>query len=394
MTKSGAHPETFEGDLKSARRKGRAAIAEFVYALAGAASRNALVFLLVALVILFWRLLPGTFLSGDNIRSVLATQSIGALLALAVLVPLTCNQFDLSVGYGVGLANVLAIGLQAKNHLSWPLTVVLVLASGLALGTVNGLVVTRGRVNSFIATLGSGTVVYAIGLWYTGGESLIGNLPQGFTNISSVKMGIPLPALYVLVVAVVLGVVLEYMPPGRHLYVIGASARAAELVGIRSARLIMAAFIASGLITAIAGVSLASLLQSGQSTTGPEYLLPAFAAAFLGSTSVHPGRVNVGGTLLAVLTLACVVTGLEEEGFSAWVQPLFDGVMVVGAVGISGYVLRKRANRLRMSHVQDRLAAAASAREEPGLPRHGGRPARDPSAVTGAARELDEDPLQ
>ncbi len=310
--------------------------------LTGLLSRNALVVIWALLVIFFWRLLPDSFLSGDNIRATLTNYSVSALMALAVLVPLVCNQFDLSVGYVLGLVNILAVGLQVKSHVAWEVVILLMLALGALIGLVNGLIVTKAKMSSFITTLGTGIILYAIGLKYTSGEQIIGVLPSGFANLVTSTSGIPKPAIYVVVVVVVLWLALEYLPLGRRMYVVGSSERTAALVGIKTDRYVIFSFVVSGVLAAAAGVLLASLLQSGQSTTGPEYLLPAFAAVFLGSTAIRPGRVNAWGTIVAVLVLATVVTGLSLKGFESWVEPLFNGLMLISAVAVSGYLLRRK----------------------------------------------------
>lgn len=324
----------------------------------GMASRNVLILILVALVILFTLLLPGTFLTGTNITSTLATQAVGALVALGVLVPLVCNEFDLSVGYMVGAVNIFAIGLQTESHIPWVAVVVVVLAVALGAGAINGLIVTRLRVNSFITTLGSGSILYAIGLWYSNGEQLIGSLPRGFKTLGGTVGNIPLPAVYVVIAALTLWVMLDYLPSGRQLYVLGASRKTAELLGIRTGKYIVVAFMASAFLSAVGGVVLASQLLEGQSATGPEYLLPAFAAVFLGATSVRPGSVNVWGTVWAVLVVAVFITGLTELGQSYWVEPFFDGILVIVAVAGAGFFLRKRAASARAADVAERVNVA------------------------------------
>jgi len=154
--------------------------------------------------------------------------------------------------------------------------------------------------------------------------------------------GIPLPAIYVLALSISLWIVFEYLPIGRHLYVLGASPRAAELNGISARRYVTGAFLATGIISAFAGIVLQSQLQVGQSSVGQEYLLPAFTAALLGATSVRPGRVNVWGTILAVAVLAVTVAGLNQMGAPFFVEPIFDGAMLILAVGLAVTAAKRR----------------------------------------------------
>jgi ribose transport system permease protein len=140
-------------------------------------------------------------------------------------------------------------------------------------------------------------------------------------------------------------IVFEYLPLGRYLYVLGASPRTAELNGISAKRYITLGFVAAGTLAAFAGVVLQSQLQVGQSSVGQEYLLPAFTAALLGATSIRPGRVNVWGTVLAVAVLAVTVAGLNQLGAPFFVEPLFNGSMLILAVGLAVQAAERRQRR-------------------------------------------------
>ena len=185
-------------------------------------------------------------------RSIINNKAIQALLALAVFVPMTANHFDLSVGYMLGISQVLVIGLQGQG-LNWPEAAGLVLLLGAAVGLCNGVLVTVVGIDSFIATLGTGTLLYGFNAWYTGGQQVVATLPDSFLGLSGAWLGIPLPAIYVLVLSLAMWVVFEFMPLGRHLYVLGANPKAAELNGISARRYVTGAFIVSGFVSAFAG---------------------------------------------------------------------------------------------------------------------------------------------
>ena len=241
------------------------------------------------------------------------SRSINALVALAVMIPLAANQFDLSVASVLGISQVLANGLQTQQHLPWPWRRRSSCCSARRSGWSTACWSRAFRINSFIATLGSGTVLLGLNQWYTGGRQVVGVLPHGFLVLSgqsSRALGVPSPLVYVLVLALVLWVVFDYLPLGRYLYVIGDSPRAAELIGIPTDRYVTLAFIASGTIAAFAGIVLQAQLQVGQSTVGQELMLPAFTGALLGATAIRPGRPNTWGTILAVAVLAVAVAGL------------------------------------------------------------------------------------
>jgi ribose transport system permease protein len=302
-----------------------------------------LVILMLGLILLFSLLLPNTFPTLLNLRSILSDKAIIALLALAAMIPMVAGRIDLTVGYGIVLWHILAISLQTVYGLPWPVAVLIVLALGVITGALNGLLVEVARIDSFIATLGTGTVLYAIALWHTGGRQMVGALPDAFYAINGTFVfGLPITAYYVLAITVTLWIILEYTPTGRYLYAIGANQRAAELNGIPTRKFVIGAFVASGFLTALAGVLLASKLRIGQASVGLEFLLPALVGAFLGSTTIKPGRVNVWGTIVGVMILAVGISGIQQFGGSFWVEPMFNGTTLLIAIGIAGYAQRKK----------------------------------------------------
>ncbi|MGR9060480.1 ABC transporter permease (plasmid) [Rhizobium leguminosarum] len=302
-----------------------------------------LVILTVGLIVIFSILLPDTFPTVLNVRSIVSDKAIIALLSLAAMIPMASGRIDLTVGYGIVLWHILAISLQTAYGLPWPVAVVIVLALGVLTGFINGLLVEVAKIDSFIATLGTGTVLYALALWHTGGRQVVGVLPEGFYALNGTMLfGLPITGFYVLLIAICIWIVLEYLPIGRYLYAIGANPKAAALNGIPVRKFVIGAFVTSGLLAALTGVLLASKLRIGQASVGLEYLLPALVGAFLGSTTIKPGRVNVWGTLIGVIILAVGISGIQQFGGSFFVEPLFNGVTLLIAIGIAGYAQRKR----------------------------------------------------
>lgn len=302
-----------------------------------------LVILMFGLIVLFSVLLPDTFPTALNVRAILSDKAIIALLSLAAMVPMVSGRIDLTVGYGIVLWHILAISLQTQLGLPWPVAVLIVLGLGVFTGVLNGILVEVARIDSFIATLGTGTVLYALALWHTGGRQMVGVLPDGFYALNGTFVfGLPITAFYVLAITVAMWIVLEYSPVGRYLYAIGANQRAAELNGIPTRKFVIGAFVTSGLMTAVAGVLLASKLRIGQASVGLEFLLPALVGAFLGSTTIKPGRVNVWGTIVGVMILAVGISGIQQFGGSFWVEPMFNGTTLLIAIGIAGYAQRKK----------------------------------------------------
>ncbi|UQX00005.1 ABC transporter permease [Streptomyces sp. RerS4] len=315
--------------------------------------------LTVLLFLIFSLALPDTFPTRDNVSSILSNQSIPALLALGATVPIATGKFDLSIGYGLGLAHVLVMRLVVEEGTPWPLACLAVVVAGALVGALNGAIVEFARIDSLIATLGTGSIMYALTGWLTDGGRIVpgpSGLPASFTDLYDARfLGLPVPAFYVLAVVIVLWVVLERLPFGRYLYVIGSNPRTAAIIGIPTRRYSVYAFACSGLVVGVAGVLLAAQQQIGNPSVGLDYLLPAFVGALLGSTTIRPGRANAVGTLVAVSVLAVGLAGIGQLGARFWVTPLFNGGTLLLAVGLAGYAARRR---LRTRATADRSPPA------------------------------------
>ncbi|MGX1971120.1 ABC transporter permease [Streptomyces kronopolitis] len=314
---------------------------------------------LTALLFLAFSLaLPDTFPTLDNISEVLSNESIPAVLALGAMIPIVTAKFDLSIGYGLGLAHVMTMRLIAEEGWPWPLACLVVGLGGAVVGVFNGVVVEFARIDSFIATLGTGSILYAVTGWLTNGSRIVPGpqgLPAGFTDLYDSRfLGLPVSAFYVLALTAVLWLLLERLPLGRYLYVIGSNPRAAELVGIPVRRYVIYAFTGSGLVVGVAGVLLAAQQRIGNPSVGLDYLLPAFVGALLGSTAIRPGRANALGTLVAVVILAVGLAGIGQLGAQFWVTPLFNGATLLLAVGMAGYAARRQLRRGRTEPVRPR----------------------------------------
>ena len=151
------------------------------------------------LIIFFSLLLPQTFPTYLNFRSILADKAIIALLSLAATMPMMAGRIDLTVGFGIVMWHILAIGLQVKFGVPWPIAILIVLACAAFVGLLNGILVEIAQIDSFIATLGTGTILYALALWFTDGRQIIGPLSPDFIAINTTSIaGIPIPAIYVI----------------------------------------------------------------------------------------------------------------------------------------------------------------------------------------------------
>ncbi len=304
-----------------------------------ASSRFALPALLVLLVVVFSILAPTTFASVDTFRTILSTQAVLALVALAALLTLVVGEFDLSLGAQMGLAALLVPGLCANGAVSIPMAIGLSVAATTCVGFINGLLVAKAQVNSFIVTIGTAALISALVLAYSGGTVIFDGVPQELIAISSTRVfGVPLPVIYVAIAATAVWVLLKRTPYGRYMAAVGGSKDAARLSGINTSMVTISTLTLAGTLCGLAGVVQAGQLGSGNPAVGPAFLLPAFAAVFLGATAYIVGQFNVWGTITAVVTLGAGVAGLNLLGLPSWVEPAFNGAALLLAVTATRYL--------------------------------------------------------
>ena len=311
---------------------------------ASRAAQWALPGILVALVALFSILQPATFATQGNLTTILGSEAVLILVALGAMLPLIVGQFDLSVGANAGMASIAVAMATGDWGLPTPAGIAIAIALSTALGLMNGLLVAKVGISSFVATLAVSSLLSGAVIWSTNGTVIVDNIPDSLTSIGSNSiLSVPLPFVIVLALAALMAYVLRMTPTGRYLYAIGGSAEASRLSGLNVERLTVLSFAASGFLCGAGGVLLVSKLGSANPTTGPEILLPAFAACFLGATSISPGNFNVIGTLLAVLVLAVGSTGLQLVGVPFYIEPIFAGVVLLIAALATRYLRKEQA---------------------------------------------------
>jgi len=292
-------------------------------------------YIIAVMVVVFWIWEPHTFMTVLTWRLLLDNQAISAIIAVTVVVPLSAGVIDLAVGTEVALGAVVVAWLLADKGLPAPLAVALTLVAGLLVGVVIALLIVSARINSFIATLAMSSVLLALISWISNGEPIT-IIDRGFATLGTGQLfGVTYPVFMAALVSLVIWYVLEHTSFGRRVYATGANPEAARLAGIRTSRVIMGATITCGVLSAFAGTLQASQLSTGDPTISSGFLLPAFAAAFLGSTQFKGGRFNVGGTLVAVALLAIGVEGLSLGGAPVWTPTMFNGVVLLLAVGFT-----------------------------------------------------------
>jgi ribose transport system permease protein len=299
------------------------------------------------LMCLFFSVLPSTsstFPTTGNFSTIFGSQAIIVVLTLGLLIPLTTGDYDLSVAYNLTLASMVLAVLNVNHHWSIGWSIVAALGASVAVGFVNGAFVIIFGIDPFIVTLGTGTFVYGIVLWISASNTISGVSTELVNPVIVDRfLGIPLEFYYGLALCVIIWYVFEFTPLGRKLLIVGRGRNVARLSGLRVSRIRWGALVTSGLISGIAGVLYAGTTGAADPSSGSQLLLPAFAAAFLGATTIMPGRFNPWGSLIAVYFLVTGITGLQLMGVESFVQQLFYGGALVLAVALSQIARRREA---------------------------------------------------
>lgn len=288
--------------------------------------------LLLGLLVLVFSLASNRFLTSQNWQNLLVVQAVVSCTAFAAIVPLVVGEFDLSLGNMLGFLTMLGAYLGGAGY-DGRVVIPVMLAGGLLAGLINGVLTVYFQISSFIATLGTGILLSGLTLGLSGGQVLFDGIPETILSIGQGHfLGLGITVWLTLVIAVVMLYMLEHTPFGRKLYAIGGSERVAFLAGIRTGLLKIAAFAIAGFLVGIGAIF--ALGQSGAANAGfgPDLLLPAYAAAFLGVTTYRPGYYNVPGAVVAIVLMAVGFNGLNLLGAPFWMQPIFNGAVLVIAV--------------------------------------------------------------
>jgi ribose transport system permease protein len=298
------------------------------------AARLGVIGSLAVAVIVFSALRPHAFMSLDNARSILATSSPLAILAVGLTVVLVIGEFDLSIGAMVGLSSALSVILIDQKGTSWIVAVLVALAVGAAVGILNGVLIAYGGAPSFITTLAVGTALTGFEFLLTDQRSILSSLPATFQKLGGSHPVFNLSSfvLFAAGFALLAWIVLQKTEIGRYMYAVGANREASRLSGLRVRPLTVLGFVIVALSASLVGVLLSSQTSSYTPNSGTAYLLPAFAAAFLGAAAARGGRFNVGGTLVGVLLLGVIRTGLTMLQLSTAIVNIVQGTILIGAM--------------------------------------------------------------
>ncbi|MGG3917374.1 ribose ABC transporter permease [Parageobacillus thermoglucosidasius] len=279
-------------------------------------------------------ILSDSFLTVNNWMNVLRQVSINALIAFGMTFVILTGGIDLSVGSVLALSSAITAGIMASGTNGFT-AIIIGLLVGFLMGALNGVVITKGRIAPFIATLATMTMFRGLTLVYTDGRPITGFASDDILFQMMGRgyfLGIPVPVVFMIVVYVALYFVLKKTTFGRHTYAIGGNEEASRLSGIRVDRLKIWIYSLTGGLSALAGIILTSRLNSAQPTAGTAYELDAIAAVVLGGTSLSGGRGWIFGTLVGALIIGVLNNGLNLLNVSSFYQQVIKGLVILLAV--------------------------------------------------------------
>jgi ribose transport system permease protein len=299
-----------------------------------------------AVTLLFFSLWGGTsaaFPTMANADSIIGGQSALMVVSVGMVLPLLAGEIDLSVGATAGASAVVTATAMSRFNLPLVVAIILGLVFALLIGVAVGMLVALVNANSFVITFGVATVLGGLVTWYTNSLPITSNISVGLQNFGTLNwLGLPRTLVVTVPIIVIAILVQDRTPFGRYLQAIGSNKRAAQLVGIRVARVTFSSFIASSLMAGIGGVLLLAAAGGATPDAGSTLLFPAFTAVFLGMATIRPGQPNVLGTVAAVLFLAAAVSGFTMAGIASWVSDVFDGLALLAAISIATWFARKQ----------------------------------------------------
>jgi len=298
--------------------------------------RYGLILAWIAIILVLGYFKPVQMFAWNSYASMLGSNAMVVVLTLALIIPLTTGDFDLSVASVMGLSSMLIAVLNVK--MGYPIggAIVIALVAGAVIGAINAFFILYFGVFSLIVTLGTGYFINGLILWVSNSGTIAGvSMDLVSAVILTRFLGIPIGFYYALILTVVLWYVFQHTALGRRMLFVGRGREVARLSGVNVNRVRAGALIASSVMAAFAGVLYTGMRGTADPSSALAFLLPAFAAAFLGSTAIYPGRFNAPGAFVAVFVLSTGIMGLNFLGVDSFVQNLFYGGGLVIAVAIS-----------------------------------------------------------
>lgn len=305
-------------------------------------SKYALVLIWAAMVLLYYLLMPSTFGSVGALRQIFGGQPVLVFLAMSALVTLVVAEFDLSVAAIMGMAATIIPVLAGLHGVNIWLACAIALGACALAGAVNAYFVVHLGVSSMVVTLGTGTFLTGVSQWMSS-SNVVSYQDPVFSQLALKEVfGMPASFFYGVAAALFFAYVLGYTPLGRYMLFVGANREVSRLAGVRVDGIRTGAYIVSSLIAGFAGILMVSSLGGFDATSSTQFLLPALAAVFLGTTVVQPGQFNPIGMMIAIWFLWTGIFGLQLLGAAGWVQNAFYGGGLVAAVAFAKLVRDRR----------------------------------------------------
>jgi ribose transport system permease protein len=323
------------------------------------------IYVFVLVVVIFWLLVPKLFPTMETVKAIANTYSLSAIAALAVVIPLASGTFDASIGGNISLSGVMCAWLLSKTDLPTAVVILVTLGVGLCIAIANIIVVILIKIPSIIGTLAIWLIADALAVAVANNQTLSSTRVSGAFSYQFYAYswgGFTIPILFTGVIAIILGIILARTVAGRYIYAVGFDPYVARLAGIRVSAVQAGALVSSGLIGAFAGIVLTASVSSATPGAGDSFLLPAFAAVFVGATQFRAKRFNASGTIVAVILLGTGQYGLLLDGAPQWSPNVFQGVALIAAIGVSHLRSMRRA-----TPVEDTDLPATEAAETPAL---------------------------
>ncbi|MGI8449434.1 MAG: ABC transporter permease [Streptosporangiaceae bacterium] len=305
-------------------------------------ARYAVIAVWVAMIAVYAAAEPGLFFRIPTFQTIFSSQQPLVFMCMALLCTVCVGEFvDLSVPAVFGFSATILPVLVVNHHWGVLPAAIVAVVDALAVGAVNGLLVVVAGVNTIVVTLGMSTFLEGISLWMSNLNTISG-LPAGFSKIALYNLGgLPISFYYGVVLVAAFAYLLAFTPLGRHIRFVGASREVSRLSGVRVNRIRFGSFVAASALSGVGAVIGVAALGGYNPTTSDSFLLPTFAAVFLGTAIIEPGRFNPIGTFIGIYFLETGILGLQLLGLQAWVSPVFYGGVFVVAVTISTLLHRR-----------------------------------------------------
>lgn len=290
------------------------------------------------LVSLFGR---GDFVSANNLGNILERATALGIVAIGQTFAILVASIDLSVAYLISVAAVMASFIMQGDPAKVPLAILVVLGIGAVVGAINGLLITKARINPLIATLGVGLILR--GVLNASFQNFTGSVPASFQFLAYGSVGpIPVPVIILAGLTLISALLLARTRFGAHIYAVGGNRITARLSGIRDHRVVIGAHVITSITAVITGLYLSSRLRSGAPWIGTDgvYDLESIAAVVVGGTVLAGGRGGVLGTVAGVLIFAVLDTMFNQLGVNSYLKQVLRGLIIIGAVAI--YAARSR----------------------------------------------------